>query len=459
MKRRNSHGYRKGFSGKRRSTKADYRRIIIVACAFVLAFCIGYLIYSHLPVVKLNKAIAAGDKSVQNADYEAAINSYLEAIEISKDSVKAYSNLAGAYLSIDDSSSAKEALLSGYENTGSEALLHNYHSVILNEAVASINSDTASMDTIKSVVSVLSEDAGNEDALNILNSAYLRVFDSAYAYDTNALFRASYVAEDAKGETFSYTEYEALVRKLMDIYEANPTDALKDVVLLYVTPAISSFTLNTEDVDSYIGLIDEVASKVGTSDEIASFKECLDNSVEVQAIFADIFTQLDVGNVDELRDFVVSDEYLAIRDIFLKGEYSPQENTTYVPVSREAIILNYTDDKWSYRFLDFSENPTTAGVITIWANFFEDGGIQRNAISYEPAAIDGNLYPHTEYTVTYLNSYITSGSSTKVIRMNYRLDTTVTSENGEINEIIVSDWGGPDELTMDIDKIESRIKA
>ena len=135
------------------------------------------------------------------------------------------------------------------------------------------------------------------------------------------------------------------------------------------------------------------------------------------------------------------------------------ENTTYIPICREAIILNNNEGKWSYRFLDFEENPTTAGVITMWANYFEDDGIQRNSISYEPASIEDNYYPHTKYSVTYLYSYITSGRSTKVAKLNYRLSTSVFLQDGEAEETIVGDWGGPDEWTMDIDTIESRIRA
>ena len=145
--------------------------------------------------------------------------------------------------------------------------------------------------------------------------------------------------------------------------------------------------------------------------------------------------------------------------MFLNDQDTPQENTTYVPISREAIVLDRKDSTWAYRFMNFEENPQTSGVITLWANFFEDNGVQRAAISYEPAAVNGNYYPHTQYSVTYLYSYITSGKSTKVAQMNYRLDTTITQENGEVDETIVGDWGGANEWVMDIDTIESRIKA
>ena len=98
-------------------------------------------------------------------------------------------------------------------------------------------------------------------------------------------------------------------------------------------------------------------------------------------------------------------------------------------------------------------------MITLWAKYFEDDGVQRNSISYEPGSIDGNMYPHTKYTVTYLKSYTNSGNNTKVAKMNYRLSTAITDETGKTTETIVGDWGGTDEYEMDIKTIESRIRA
>ncbi len=446
---------------RRKKKKIDFRKLGIVAAVTLLCLLAGYMIYTHLPFVKVNKAIAAGDKYSQSADYQAAIDSYKKAIEIDEQSVTAYSNMAGAYLSIDDSESAKNVLYDGWTNTGSEALLKNYHAVIVNQAVEAVNNSQADLSTVLSVVSVLSEDNTNTDAIEFLNSAYPRVFSDAYGYNVDALFRSDCSTYSSEGGSATYTfeEYEAMINKLLDIYSVSPSEALKSVIVSYATPGDISFTLNMDNVSAYSELLSKVMA-LGTEDtSVSSMKECLDNSQEVLSVFTDIFVQLDVGNVDELRDFVVSDQYLKLRDVFLNNEYTPQENTTYVPVSREAIILNNNDGKWTYRFLDFDEYPDTEGVITVWANFFEDDGVQRNAISYEPASIDDNYYPHTKYNVTYLYSYITSGGSTKVAKMNYRLETQITGSDGNVSETVVGDWGGENEWTMDIDTIESRIKA
>ena len=444
---------------RKRRAKVNFRRIGIIAATTIIAAAAGYEIYSHLPVVKVNKAIAAGDKYTQNADYQAAIDSYSEAIEIDSHSVTAYSNMAGAYLSIDDYESAKQTLYNGFIETENEGLLDNYHAVIMNEAVKAINEEQADMSTVLSVEKVLSEDNTNSDAIQLLDSAYSRVFDEAYGYDVNALFRGDSVTNTEGSAKFSYAEYESFVKELLSVYSVSPSEELKEVILKYATPGEISFTISLSDAASYNELLATIESTVSGSDCITSMRECLTNASDVLNIFSGIFEQLDVGNVDELRGFVVSDEYINLRNIFLNDEPTPQENTTYVPISREAIILNNTEGKWSYRFLNYEENPSTEGVITLWANFFEDDGVQRNAISYEPKSIEDNYYPHTKYSVTYLYSYITSGKATKVPKMNYRLDTTVTTQDGEQIETIVGDWGGENEWTMDIETIESRIRA
>jgi tetratricopeptide (TPR) repeat protein len=423
---------------KKKTFHIDLFRLGVITATTVIFLGAGITIYNHLPSVKVDKAIAAGDRYTENADYEAAIDSYSEAIEIDSHSVTAYSNMAGAYLSIDDIEAAKKTLYAGWQNTDNEGLLDNYHAVIMNEAVACLNDGAADLDTLRSVVGILSENPESSDAVALLDSAYERLFDENFVFD--------------------YAGYKSFVKELLDIYKAAPSDELAGVIRKYSTPGEISFTISTEDAADYNALLKEIDSTVGASDSAASMMACFDNSVEVLGIFSGIFEQLDVGNVDELRGFVVSDEYITLRDIFLKGEETPQENTTYVPISREQMILNCNEGKWTYRFASFEEYPETAGVITLWANFFEDNGIQRNSISYEPASTEAGLYPHTKYSVTYLKSYITSGRSTRVEKMNYRLDTTISLSEDEEIQTIIGDWGGPDEWEMDIDTIESRIK-
>jgi tetratricopeptide (TPR) repeat protein len=454
-------GYRNSYRGKkvsrRRKRGVNYRKLGVAVGAAALVVVLGLVIYNHLPFVKVNKAIAAGNKLTESADYEAAIRSYEKAIKIDPKSVAAYSNLAGAYISLGDNEAAKNTLHDGYELTGNELLLRDYHTLKLNEAVGEMNDSATDLSTVETIVSVLEDNADNNDALGLLEAAYDRCFNDSYNYDVNALFRGANCTLEGKRASFS--EYSELVGRMLAIYEKAPSEQLGSLIIKYAVPASESFTINTEDAAAYKELLERVKATAGSDAVMDSVISCIENSESVQEIFADIFVQLDVGNVDELRDFVVSDKYLALRDIFLNDQETPQENTTYVSISREAIILNRNEDGFSYRFLSFDEYPETQGVITLWANYFEDDGIQRSSISYEPAAVNGEYFPHTKYSVTYLYSYITSGKSTKVAKMNYRLETNITYEDGSTNATVVGDWGGSNEWVMDIDTIESRIRA
>lgn len=442
----------RGIKVKKKS-QINIKKTAIIGLATVVTIIAGYNIYNHLPFVKVSKAIAAGNKYSASSDYEAAIDSYNTAIEIDEGAVEAYNNMAGAYLSIDDYESAKKVLYDGWQNTENKDLLNNYLTVITNDAVTAINKGEGNIDTVLSVIPVLEADNTNSEAITVLDAAYTRCFRNEQS-DMDMFFRG-----ENKGSSCCFTKYEEIINRLVAVYETTPSEELAVLIQKYAAPSTDSFTINLEEAARYKELLDKVATSVGSCEAIDSMRDCFANAVEVQNLFTDIFAQLDIGNVDDLRDFIVSDEYVAYRDIFLNNQETCQENTTYIPISREAMILNFRDGKWSYRFLSFEENPDSAGVITVWANYFEDDGVQRNSISYEPGAINGNVYPHTKYSVTYLKSYITSGKSTKVAQMNYRLSTVITDEEGNMTETVVGDWGGANEWTMDIETIESRIRA
>ena len=159
-----------------KKNKADYKKVLAIGIATVVTVIAGYTIYNHLPFVKVNKAIAAGNKYSESSDYEAAIDSYNSALEIDNGAVEAYNNMAGAYLSIDDYESAKKVLYDGWRNTDNEDLLSNYLTVILNDAVTDINKGEGSIDTVLSIIPVLESDSTNAEAISILDAAYTRCF-------------------------------------------------------------------------------------------------------------------------------------------------------------------------------------------------------------------------------------------------------------------------------------------
>ena len=119
----------RGFRIKKTS-KVNYKKGLIIGLATVITIVVGYNIYNRLPIVKVNKAIAAGNMYSEISDYEAAISSYNTALAIDDGAVEAYNNMAGAYLSIDDYESAKKVLYDGWQNTDNKDLLNNYEFLI-----------------------------------------------------------------------------------------------------------------------------------------------------------------------------------------------------------------------------------------------------------------------------------------------------------------------------------------
>ncbi len=64
----------RGFRIKKTS-KVNYTKGLIIGLATVITIVVGYNIYNRLPIVKVNKAIAAGNMYSEISDYEAAISS------------------------------------------------------------------------------------------------------------------------------------------------------------------------------------------------------------------------------------------------------------------------------------------------------------------------------------------------------------------------------------------------
>ena len=66
----------------------DIKKAVIVGMATVVTIIAGYNAYNHLSIVKVNKAIAAGNRYSASSDYEAAIDSYNTAIKIDEGAVE-----------------------------------------------------------------------------------------------------------------------------------------------------------------------------------------------------------------------------------------------------------------------------------------------------------------------------------------------------------------------------------
>ena len=168
---------------KRRRRRARRRIVVLewalIACVvFVLIGAGGYVVW-NLPSLKLSRELNAGMEYTQEEAYDAAIEPYENALKIDSTSVEAYRCMAGAYINMQEDSQAKQILFDGWENTQDEGLLEYYCTVILNEAVAEINSDAVNAGTIEKIADVLERHALKEEAVELLGTACSRWMDAA----------------------------------------------------------------------------------------------------------------------------------------------------------------------------------------------------------------------------------------------------------------------------------------
>ena len=195
---------------KRRKERRRLVMIQRIAIAIVVIAVVGgggFAFVWNLPTMKLERELDAGDEYVQAAAYQDAIESYENALEIDVTTVKAYRNMAGAYLDMEDASHAKQILFEGWENTQDESLLQYYCTVILNEAVAEINADEADFETAEKSISVMEQNIMNEDAVALMDTVYERLMQGM----------------EAEGAEFDYAAYEQMMTKLNTLYQENPS--------------------------------------------------------------------------------------------------------------------------------------------------------------------------------------------------------------------------------------------
>ncbi len=411
---------------KRRRRRARRRVVllerILVAC-LILAFLGGggYLIW-NIPSLQLNRKLDAGLEYTQEEDYDAAIDAYESALEIDSKSVEAYRCMAGAYLDMEDESHAEQILLDGWKNTQDESLHQYYCTVILNEAVEEINSNTVNWDTVEKIAGVLEQGMLQEEALELISTACSRLMDSM----------------DAEG--FDFTAYKQMADRLFSLYDITGLEKLKKVISDFGWLDTEEIKMPMESVDSYLDILE----KANVLIEMPERKEmivCLKKAKEIQAEFAAIFVELDAGNYEAAKEFLVTDAYLRIRDAFIDGTMEYWDGMTYIPVSRESVILKQENGKCTFEFPDYKDNENTAGVITVWGNEMLDNGVQRSSITYEPAKEGESYYPHTEYIISYMCSNVQKKNSFDY-EMNYHFETRVLTEEG-MTTTMIGDWGGP----------------
>lgn len=419
---------------KKREMQVRMEKIAMAAIVVVI-ICggVGGILW-NLTSFRLSRKLSAGDKYTEDGEYEMAQASYQEALKIDPTTVEAYRCLAQNNLDLNDSVAAKEILYTGWETTQDEGLRHYYCTVVLNEAVAQINGKKCSLETVDKCIQVLKIEPDNEDALSLLDTCYDRLFTGDEEENSCKLF----MDEDAGTETCSYAAYEGQLRELLALYEERQSEKIGALLTKYAMIDVEYVYLSVPHLEDYYGLLQEIETAI-PDDALSDLTQCLLAAIGWEKEFADIFKELKAGHYESAKEFMVTDTYTQLRDAFINQQSGYWEGISAVPINQEQMMIHRTESGFCFSFLGYDEYENPQGVITVWGNRQLDDGVQRTSISYEPASENGAYYPHTEYVVTYEYSNVLENGMD--VRMNYRLVTKVTTEEGtETNAIC--DWGG-----------------
>lgn len=425
-----------------RLRKVRRQKMIMAVSGGVILISVIILIVMFLPPVKYLRSMYMGDKYLAKADYVSASSAYEKAVELNETSTEAYHSMADALTAQDKISEAESIVYTGWEKTQDEVLLHYYCTLVLNEAVAQINAKNCTLDTVDKCVQVLELDAGSEDALSLMHTCYERLFKVTEENDTCTLFFDADMAQ----ETCGYDTYEQLLRRVYAVYQAAPSEELKNILAQYAVIDMPKVHLSMTHIDQYIAVLTEI-NGVLSDTQITETLACLTKAKEIENYFAKAFEEFAQGNYAYARELIAEDSYQQIRDQFINEDSGYWKGSVYIPVSQEQLVLNRDEGNVTFSFLAFEDYDNPQGIITVWGSKQEDDGIQRSVISYEPAGENSAEFPHTEYTIQYLYSNVKIGGK-YVPQMNYRFDTKITTEEGTTTSA-VGDWGGEHEFEID----------
>lgn len=421
------------------------RRVVLIEKISVAVICLGVvagagvLIYNLLPGIQVARQLEEANAYIETEDYDDAIASCQEALKIDSSSIQAYRAMAGAYLTKEDATSAEQILYQGWETTQDESLLQYYCTVLLNEAVADINGNHCTLGTLDKCVSALEKDPDNADAFTLLDACYDRLFEA----DSS---EQGFLCNTEAGESCEFEAYQNVMLRLLLVYESNPTEELKAEVLKFAVPGNDEIWLDIEHLQDYQNLLSRIL-EAGENDAVKELAACTDKAIAMQDFFGEAFTIFESGDFAPIKEFMNKEEYISIRDEFMNGTMEYWSGATYIPVSREKMKFVNEDGSWKFAFADYEECENTSDVINIWSAKQEDAGVQRVCISYEPAAENGEYFPHTTYEFIYLYSNVEIDGE-YVPQMNYRFETRVETHDGTTTQLI-GDWGGPHEWTTE----------
>lgn len=424
-----------------REKKVRRQKIIMaVSAGIIVLSAIGILVFC-LPAAKVSIGLFQGDRYTAKEEYEKAQNAYEKVLEADPASTEAYRSLAELFDRQQMAAEEEQILYTGWEKTQDEGLLQYYSVAVLNQAVAELNAKNCTLATVDKCVRVLEQGTEKEKALELLGTCYERLFKVTEEEDTCTLFFDESIEQD----NCSFTEYEQLLRRMLAVYQADPSEAAKKQLKQYAVIDMPYVRISLPHLEPYVAVLTEINGALSDTD-LTETLACLARTKEVSGYFDKAFDEFAAGNYAYARDLVSEEDYQKIRDGFIEENSGYWEGSVYIPVSREQMVLHREEGKVSFAFLGNEDYANRQGIITVWGTHQEDDGVQRSVISYEPPEEPGAA-SHTEYTVQYLYSNVKIDGQ-YVPKMNYRFDTKVTTSEG-ITTNAIGDWGGEHEWEID----------
>lgn len=416
--------------------KKKNRRLFVGAAAAVVIAAAGTtLVYWNLPQTRVGRKLDEALEYMAAMEYVQAEEIYSEALSIDEGSVRAYRGLADDYLAQGRLAEAEDMLRKGYEATGSGVLLQNYCATVLNRVVEEINNGKADLTSIGRCLDVLEQDIGNQDALSLLSVCAQRILQKDGS--------SSVMLNGMEGsETFG--QYRAIMERVFALAQKNSA-AFGTAAAQFALTQASEVYLSLSHVREYREIL-EKAQQLGAegADEMLA---CLEKQEEISAYFAPMFEAFEAADYEAAKEFIITQEYEAIRDAFIDGTMEYWEGSTYTPVTKEAIVLFHTEEGWKFSYVENDGIAQPSGTIRVLGQKMKDLGVQRSSIEYVPSYEPGHYYPHTEYEIVYWNtmvSGIATDNTNVVSRMNYRFAEKIyTADSMEAN--MIYDWGGANE--------------
>ena len=392
--------------------------------------------YNQLPSVKVNKFLNIAQEYEEAEDYTNALASYEEALKIEAGTVKAYHYMANLYLDMEDYRAAEEILYKGLSQTQDEQIYESYLTVKYNESVNEINAADCSFGTVERLLEILEKDKEKNSVYELLGTCRRRLSELVDEKGINQIMLT-------QEEGFGFAHYQSIIEKMLVLYEKDGKEEMKQQLVDYLMLPAENLAFTVEDFSVYQTLVSRAESVTG-SGELISLQNCLNKYLEINALFSPLLEEFAAGNFEAARDFLVSDEYVAIRDSFIAESMEYWRGQTYIPFSSIGVYLHHTTEgNWEFSFMDEEREAAKRGYIKIWGFKWLDNGYQRTAITYVPVSQNEEYYPMTEYCMMYWWSTPVNMELTEATyaRMNFRFEENIYTQEGKTTKAI-NDWGG-----------------